>query len=202
MRQTIQVLGIAIVAISIYLFFFNKPPKPLPGEVVYIDGKPYPVEKRIIDSQYFAKWETKFVKGDTMYRDTTIYVEVPAKVDTNAILRSFFAKNVYRDTLKLSDSLGFVFVGDTISQNKILSRHYVAKINQKRVYEIVILDKPAKAQVYFGFGAAFDKNYINNINTNLLFKSKSNMIYGLGTGIDMNKNIFINTSVYWKIGKK
>jgi hypothetical protein len=202
MRQTIQIVGIAIIAIAIYLFFFNKPPDPSTGEVVYVNGKPYPIVERIIDSQYYPKWQTKNLKGDTMYRDTTIYIEVPAKVDTGKILKSFFAKNVYKDTLKLSDSLGFVFVGDTISQNKILSRQYVAKINQKRVYEIVILDKPAKAQVYFGFGAAFDKNYINNINTNLLFKSKSNMIYGLGTGIDMNKNIFINTSVYWKIGKK
>lgn len=74
-----------------------------------------------------------FKKGKDIRHDSLIYVEVPIStpVDTAAILKDFFAKVVYRDTLRFSE--GTVIITDIISQNRIQARAFNSKINQKTV---------------------------------------------------------------------
>jgi len=121
-------------------------------------------------------------------------------VDTMEIIKQYFAKNVFKDTLHLPDSLGYVAVQDTISKNKIESRKYSANVKQRTIKETTIVKELPKAQLYWGIGLGLDKvNYVNNVNANLLLKSKCDRIYGLGAGVDINKTPFVNASIYWKI---
>jgi hypothetical protein len=188
-----------IVAIAIYLKL-NGVHNPFSPTIKYVNGKPYEVIKHDIDTTYITKTKIKEVKGEDIIHDTTIFVQIPVDVDSMAIIRAYFAKNVFRDTLKLDDSLGYVTVQDTISQNKILARKYTASVRERTIKETTIVKELPKSQLYWGLGASFDKvNFVNNINTNLLYKTKCDKIYGLGGGVDINKTPFINASIYWKI---
>ena len=70
------------------------------------------------------------VTVDTKYVPTprdTVRIEVPAEVDTTAILAEYFSKHIYRDTLRASapGKLGGsaeAIVVDTIAQNVIAGR--------------------------------------------------------------------------------
>lgn len=199
MKKLIQAAIIIIIIIGGYMKFFGSH-NPFSPEIKYVNGKPYEVIKHDIDTIEVTKTTIKTKKGDDIYHDTTIYVPIPLNVDTLEIIKSFFAKNVYKDTLKLNDSLGFVFIQDTISQNKIASRKYVAKIKQREIKETTIVKELPKSHIYWGIGMGFDKiNYVNNINANLLYQTKCQRIYGLGTGVDAYKTPFINATIYWKL---
>lgn len=197
MKSTFQILLFSIISVVLYATFVqgcnksNEKPK-----IVYLDGKPYEVLKTKIDTQYL-KQEVKWNR-DTLLIDTTIFVPVPTIVDTLAILKQYFAKNIYSDTLHLGDA-GFVFVRDTISKNTINGRFYHAIINQKTITETTIVKEPNKANIYFGFSSALNKSTINNVGIDFILKSKKDIMYGLGVGSDINKNTFINASIHWKI---
>ena len=68
-------------------------------------------------------------KIKTVVRTNTITdtVVLKSRIDTLAILKDYYNKYVYQDTLKL-DSLGYVVIMDTISQNKIFSRRFDSQI--------------------------------------------------------------------------
>ena len=128
-----------IVAIAIYLKL-NGVHNPFSPTIKYVNGKPYEVIKHDIDTTYITKTKIKEVKGEDIIHDTTIFVQIPVDVDSMAIIRAYFAKNVFRDTLKLDDSLGYVTVQDTISQNKILARKYTASVRERTIKETTIDD--------------------------------------------------------------
>lgn len=199
MKKVVKLLVLIAVLVAAYFGIFGKH-NPFSPEIKYIDGKPYEVIKHDIDTVEVVKTTVKIKKGEDIYHDTTIYVSVPFNVDTLEIIKSYFAKNVFKDTLKLDDSLGFVFVHDTISQNKIASRKYVAKVKQREIKETTIVKELPKTHLYWGLGLGFDKvNYVNNINANLLLQTKCQRVYGLGVGVNADKTPFINATVYWKL---
>jgi hypothetical protein len=198
MKSTFQILVFSIISVVLYATFVqgcNKSSNEKP-KIVYLDGKPYEVLKKEIDTQYL-KQEIKWNR-DTLLVDTTIFIPVPTIVDTLAILKQYFAKNIYTDTLHLGDA-GFVFVRDTISKNTIDGRFYHAIINQKTITETTIVKEPNKANIYFGFSSGVNKSGINNIGADFILKSKKDIMYGLGLGADINKNTFVNASIHWKI---
>jgi len=53
----------------------------------------------------------------------TIWVEVPADIDTNEILKRYYAKLYYEDILK-DDTSAYIFIKDTITQNSIYTREW------------------------------------------------------------------------------
>lgn len=199
MKNIFKLVFSLVILIAVYFAIYGKH-NPFSPQIKYIDGKPYEVIKHDIDTVEVVKTTIKVKKGEDIYHDTTIYVSVPLNVDTLEIIKSYFAKNVYKDTLKLGDSLGFVFIQDTISQNKIASRKYVAKVKQREIKETTIVKELPKTHIYWGLGMGFDKvNYVNNVNANLLLQTKCQRVYGLGVGVDYYKTPFINATIYWKL---
>lgn len=179
----------------------------VPTEKVKINGKTYEVIKYVRDTIYVPKYITIYKRGKDIYHDTTIYVKVPVDVDTAQILRDFYAKNVYNDTIKLEDSLGLVTINDTISQNKILGRNFNAKINQKEIHETLTVKEPPKRQMYVGLNTSVD-NYVglSTIGTSVIYKDKKDKMYQIGVGVN-NHNMsklspYINGGVYWKLKLK
>jgi len=199
MKKFAKLLIALFVLIFIYFGIYGTH-NPFSPQIKYIDGKPYQVIKHDIDTFEIVKTTIKEKKGQDIYHDTTIYVPVPLNIDTLEIIKSYFAKNVFKDTLKLSDSLGFVFIQDTISQNKIASRKYIAKVKQREIKETTIVKELPKTHLYWGLGMGFDKvNYVNNVSANLLLQTKCQRVYGLGVGVDNYKTPFINATIYWKL---
>lgn len=143
--------------------------------------------------------------GKVITKDTTIYVEVPADVDTAKILSAYYAKNVYLDTLKLRDSLGHVIVEDTVSQNTILGRRYTANVRKQVITNTITLPtlpfKPV-TQIYIGAELNYIDKDIQLVSAGLLLKTKIDDIIGVNAGIiriDNKVRPFFGGKLYWKI---
>jgi len=202
-------IAIAVLVVIVLLEYFN-PGGKMPGRTVRIEGKKYEVIKHDIDTFEVVKTKVVTKKGADIYHETIVEKEVviPTIVDTAALLKDFFAKNVYKDTLRLPDSLGIVALTDTITQNKILGRTFNASVKQREIKETLIVKELPKTQVYYGFNGGFNKaDVVSNIGAGVIIKTKKDKIYQLGAGV-ANRTVdgtngslspYLGAGVYWKI---
>lgn len=139
--------NIIILALLIVIFMLFKG---------LIAPTPPPIETLKIDTFEIVKNTTIYKKGKSIVKDTTIHDTIPIilPVDTMSILKDYFAKNVYKDTILFAE--GSVSLVDTISQNKILGRIFKASVTQKIIKEVRELrtpPPPPKAALYWGIMA-------------------------------------------------
>ena len=210
MKKLLNLKNIAIALLIVIVVFQQcGGNKKGTGEIVKVDGKKYELIKHEIDTFEIVKTKVVTKKGEDIYHETIKEVTIPAIVDTQALLHDYFAKNIYKDTLQLPDSLGIVSLIDTITQNKILGRTFNANVKQRIIKETTIVKELPKTQVYYGFMGGFNKvDVVSNIGAGALIKTKKDKIYQLGIGV-ANKvgtdgttgtlSPFISGGVYWKI---
>ena len=152
------------------------------GKTMLVDGKKYEVIKEIHDTTEVTKVKTLWKKGQDIFHETILHDTAVklVNVDTAALLRDYFAKNIYKDTLRLPDSLGFVFLTDTITKTK----------------------------VFYGIEGGFNKaDFISSIGMGVLINTKSDRIFNLGLGVNNRTTDGTNGSfspyfkggLYWKI---
>jgi len=130
---------IAILVIIVFLFIKDK------SEYI---GQPSVIVDT--DTVYQQKTFTKFIKGksipfvvlDTIYNIDEVH-------DTITIVKDYNQVKVYSDTIKI-DSLGYAYIQDTISQNKIQGRSFKAEISEKTIYVTKTITPKPKKQVYLG----------------------------------------------------
>lgn len=185
MKNIIYLIIIGFLAIFILKSECGKPKAP--GQDIKIDGKKYELIKT--DTIYKEHTTKVYKKGKDIFHDTTIYVEIPKDIviDTQAILKDFYAKNAYIDTLHTD--LGPVVVKDTIQKNKMAGRSYEAYLKTKEIVTYV-KDKP-KAQLYLGFRGDFtsDKKF-GGVGPQMMLKTKKNKIYGVGVMLTNDKPVY------------
>ena len=200
-------IAIAVLIVFVLLEWFN-PGGVMPGKKVFIAGKAYEVIKHDIDTIDIVKTKVVTKKGEDIYHETIKEVIIPTIVDTQALLHDYFAKNIYKDTLQLPDSLGTIAMIDTITQNKILGRTFNASVKQRTIKETMIVKELPKTQVYYGLTGGFNKaDVVSNVGAGLLIKTKKDKIYNLGVGVSnrvtdgTNGTLspYIGAGVYWKI---
>jgi hypothetical protein len=130
---------IAILVIIVFLFLKDKS--------AYI-GQPSVIVDT--DTVYQQKTFTKFIKGKSIpfvVLDTTYLIDQVH--DTITIVKDYNQVKVYSDTMRI-DSLGYAYIQDTISQNKIQGRGFSANFNLPTItITKVIVPKP-KNEVYLG----------------------------------------------------
>ena len=201
--KTILIIGLIIVILLMRMCEGNG------GEgekkIVKIDGKKYEVIKHTVDTVIVPVTQTVYKKGETIFRERIVEIEKPTKVDvdTSKILEEFYSKFVYKDTLKLKDSLGYITVTDTITQNKILGRVFDAKVNKTTIKETLIVKDLPVNQVYVGGVAGFDKtNIVNFVGPNFVLKTKKDKMFSLGVGLGLNSGLAVQAGMYWKISFK
>ena len=209
MKKLLNFKNIVIAALIVFVLleWFN-PGGVMPGKKVFIAGKAYEVIKHNIDTIDIVKTKVVTKKGEDIYHETIKEVIIPTIVDTQALLHDYFAKNIYKDTLQLPDSLGTIAMIDTITQNKILGRTFNASVKQRTIKETTIVKELPKTQVYYGLTGGFNKaDVVSNIGAGLLIKTKKDKIYNLGIGVSnrvtdgTNGTLspYIGAGVYWKI---
>jgi hypothetical protein len=210
MKKLLNLKNIAIALLIVIVVFQQcGGNKTKTGEIVKVDGKKYELIKHEIDTFEIVKTKVVTKKGEDIYHETIKEVIIPTIIDTQALLQDYFAKNIYKDTLQLPDSLGTVSLIDTITQNKILGRTFNASVKQRVIKETTIVKELPKTQVYYGFMGGFNKvDVVSSIGAGALIKTKKDKIYQLGIGV-VNKvgsdgtngvlSPFINGGVYWKI---
>jgi hypothetical protein len=205
-------IAIAVLIIFVLLQWFN-PGGILPGKKVFIAGKAYEVIKHEIDTVDIVKTKIVTKKGEDIYHETIVEKEViiPAVIDTMALLKDYYSKVLYKDTLVLPDSLGTVSVIDTISQNKILGRTFNANVKQRTIKETMIVKELPKTKVFYGLEGGFNKaDFVSSVGAGVLINTKKDKIYQLGLGVTNQTTDGINGGftpyvrggVYWKIKVK
>jgi hypothetical protein len=158
------------------------------------------------DTVYQTKVTTKWKQGkDIPYviiATDTVHDSVRFLVhDTIRIVSDYMRTYAYSDTINV-DSNTFV-INDTISQNKIQSRGFEAKITEKTILTTITKVAKAKNTLYLGFrGDLSGSNGLEVLSPGIMLNAKNKALIGLNVNINKNFNIGYSGSVYFKLGKK
>jgi hypothetical protein len=205
MKKLLSVKNIAIVVLValVMVKWFS------PRETVYID-KPYEVVKSTKDTVTVVKTEVVFKKGNTVYEKVTVEKEVvvAAVVDTMSILKQYYSRVGYQDTLRLSE--GSVSVLDSITENRIFARSFIASIKPRLEIkkDTVMVKEPTKTKIYYGpEGGLNTTNVVSHLGIAVLVKSKKDVMYNLGIGLSsqvvgsklQSWTPYISTGIFWRV---
>ena len=176
-------------------------------ETISVDGKEYELLKHDVDTQ-FVETITEVTKYVPQYitKVETEIVEIPVDADTLAIIEDYFSTYAVDDTLKLDGGLGWVFVQDEITQNKLKSREFKANVKERTITDTKIVKELPKHEFYYGVNMTLDReNIFNGVGGGLTWKDKKSHLYQLGVGVTQNNSNLVpvmNVGLQWKIGKK
>jgi hypothetical protein len=134
----IKNLVIVILLVIIALFIFSEPV--YKGATINI----------VHDTVYQQKTFTKYKKGDSIpfvVLDTTYLIDQIH--DTIKIVSDYSRVYSYSDTIRI-DTLGYAYIQDTISQNKIQGRGFKAEIKEKTIYVTKTITPKPKNEFYLG----------------------------------------------------
>jgi hypothetical protein len=212
MKKLLNLKNIAIALLIVIVVFQQcGGDKTKTGEIVKVDGKKYELIKHEIDTFEIVKTKVVTKKGEDIYHETIKEVVIPTIVDTQALLQDYFAKNIYKDTLQLPDSLGIVSLIDTITQNKILGRTFNASVKQRTIKETTIVKELPKTKLFYGFEGGFNKaDVVSHLGFGVLVNTKKDKMFHLGLGV-ANRTTdgtsgalspYIGGGVYWKLKLK
>jgi hypothetical protein len=164
------------------------------------------VESVKTDTVYKTNTSTRWKQGkdipyviiatDTVHDSVQYFVH-----DTIRIVSDYMRTYAYSDTINV-DSNTFV-INDTISQNKIQSRGFEAKITEKTILTTITKAAKAKNTLYMGFrGDLSEANGLEVLSPGIMLNAKNKALIGLNLNISKNFNIGYSGSVYFKLGKK
>mgnify|MGYP006443065479 CR=1 FL=1 len=187
--KNIQTLLVVVLAV---LLFYQKSCSSTP-----------PVEPQTI-TEVITRWDTLKVATKEYVpkyiRKTIVNIDTfQAPIDTMSILRDYYAKYFYTDTIKV-DSLGFIVINDTVTRNLISKRDVQSNIfiptttitNTTYLY---------KRELFWGASISGNQEQIQSINGELMYVNKKRNAYGFGVGVDQNFQPIFTGRLYWKIGK-
>ena len=159
---------VVIVLLTAVLIFF------IGSEARYTKTEPVIVT----DTVYQEKTFTKFIKGNSIPFVVldTIYL-IDSIKDTITIVKDYNQVKVYSDTMRI-DSLGYAYIQDTISQNKIQGRGFSANFNLPTITITKLIEPKSKNQLYLGFiGDLKHSNGQIGIGGSIALKTAKNTLY-------------------------
>jgi hypothetical protein len=159
---------VVIVLLAAVLIFF------IGSDARYVKSEPVIVT----DTVYQQKTFTKFIKGNSIPFVVldTIYI-VDRVTDTITIVKDYNQVKVYSDTMRI-DSIGYAYIQDTISQNKIQGRGFSANFNLPTITITKILETKSRNQLYLGFiGDLKHSNGQIGIGGSIALKTAKNTLY-------------------------
>jgi hypothetical protein len=138
-----------------------------------------------------------------IYHDTTLREYLP---DTNyaklvkqytELAEKFLAMNIQADSFKV-DSIGHVYITDTVSHNLVKSRSFTYSLKYPIV--TVTVPQPKRTQWYIGgFLQGEEGRLLNQISTGLLIKNKKDQLFGGHVGLNTSGKLQVGIASYWKI---
>lgn len=135
------------------------------------------------------------------FRDTGRLDTITEPIDTLSILKDFYAKNIYLDTIQI-DTNGFIFIVDTIYKNTLAGRGIDGWFTCNSKTIVKNTDNWINKRIVYG-GGGFSGNgrQINYIGGELMLKDKKNHLYGVGLGLNQNLQPVVSGRLLFKIGK-
>jgi len=158
---------VIVLLVAVLIFFIG-------SEARYTKSEPV----IITDTVYQQKTFTKFIKGNSIPFVVldTIYI-IDRVTDTITIVKDYNQVKVYSDTMRI-DSLGYAYIQDTISQNKIQGRGFSANFNLPTITITKLIEQKSKNQLYLGFiGDLKHSNGQIGIGGSIAIKTAKNTLY-------------------------
>ena len=157
------------------------------------------------DTIYQTKVTTKWKQGkdipyviiatDTVQDSIQYFVH-----DTIRIISDYMRTYAYSDTINL-DSNTFV-ISDTISQNKIQSRGFEAKITEKTILTTITNEAKSKNTIYLGFrGDLSTLKGLEVLSPGIVLNVKNKALMGINIDLGLNGQIRYGAGIYFKISK-
>ena len=192
--KTIIILGLIVV---IFLLNMCSTDVSDDGKKVKIAGRTYTIIKHEVDTVLVPVQQVVYRNGKDIYRENVIYVNIPSNVDTNEILKNYYSQVVYKDTLKLNDSLGYISVVDTLFNNTILSRKWESYVNKFTIKETLYLREDPRLQLFVGGFGGFNSG-LNSIylGPTVMLKNKKENTFNLGIAVGSGKEVLLQGSIY------
>jgi hypothetical protein len=179
----------------LWLYFLLKPKQ----VDTTFDPSKYKKVITLHDTLYTNVYINKYKKGDSIpYKVLdTIYTHIS---DTIRIISDYNQIKAYSDTIK-KDSNIFV-IDDTISQNRIISRGFQAKITTKTILTKEFYAEKPRYTLFWGVRGDFrPSNGLEVLSPSLMLNAKNKALIGFSVDINKNYNVGYSGSVYLKLGK-
>ena len=198
-----NLLSIIVVAIALFLLFdkmgiVNKYNVKAPDTTIIRDTVWHETSKTVVREVPQVGGDEGYIPpGEDMYVTVEGYDSLLAKF--NVLVKEMTARKFYKDSLQL-DSIGYIVVKDTVQFNQLQKRSYDYFYKVPHVTETVTITKyaPPVSQLYFGGGIG-----ANNIQGGLLYKTKSDKIFGFYVSPPLKDNpLQYGVQAYWKIKLK
>ena len=190
-----NILFIAIMLLVLWLYFLLK----LKHTDTSFDSSKYKKVLTLHDTMYQNVYINKYKKGDSIpYKVLdTIYTHIS---DTIRIISDYNQVKAYSDTIK-KDSNIFV-IDDTISQNRIISRGFKAKITEKTILTKEFYAEKPRYTLFWGVRGDFrPSNGLEVLSPSLMLNAKNKALIGFSVDISKNYNVGYSGSIYFKINK-
>ena len=144
----------------------------------------------VVQTEYVPKWRI---------RTETIHDTIPADIDTLEILKDYYAKYFYSDTIQL-DTLGSIVINDTVTRNLISMRDVESNIliPTTTITKEIYLNK---REFYWGVGVHGRTDQLNYVGGEFMYRTKNKQVYGINVGVNQDLQPIIGGRMYWKIGK-
>ena len=133
-------LLIVLILIILAFFMFTNPKYVGPETIISV--KVDTIYKHDTLVVYKKGKSIPFVTLDTIYEIDQIH-------DTTYIVKDYLTPKAYSDTLRINTD-NSVYIFDTISQNKIIGRSYVAQIKEKTIYKTNFIQLKFKNEFFIG----------------------------------------------------
>ena len=187
-----------IILFLVFILFFSKGketsvPKVLKDTVwVYKDSIIYSKPQVIKTISILYKDRPKEYLPDTNYASLVLQY--------NKLVDKFLDSNIYQDSIKI-DSIGHVYVKDTVSNNLLKGRSYSYSLKYPIINTYTTI--PPKNQLYYGGGVSGNPlEIINSVHLGVILKTKKDRIVGINAGLNSQGRITYGVSSYWKIKLK
>ena len=119
-----------------------------------------------------------------------------------ALVRELLAKNIHSDSIKI-DSIGHVYITDTVSKNQIVSRTTHYNLKYPIITNTVTLPAAKTRALYGGVGVrGVDKDLINTLHLGLMYKNKQDFMFGPSLDVEQNGDLKYGFQMYWNLTKK
>lgn len=194
MKRWVDFVIIGVMAVILCFFIFRKP---------NIDTEIITIHDTIHDD---STYEVLIPKPYPVYKDTG---SIKWKdVDTSEILKDYYTKYYYIDTLK-DDTSAFIQINDIVTENKLQDRKLIFQNRKPIIINTTItnIGEIPSTKFYLGAGFKTDINPILNnpqININALLVMKKRWAYEVEVGFPFNniKNINVGFNAFYKISYK
>lgn len=176
------------------------------------------IERRV--DTFYSPGETiiKYVKGKDIYVEVDtqeildkyshLFKEVKwngVDSDTVSMIIDYEVTRVYKDTFKISNisDSSYVSVTDTVRKNKLIGRTWESKIDILKIKDSVVVTKPSRKELYWGFNSTLDKvDVVSYLGAGIAYKTDKDRIYTLNLGIGSGSRFVISGGVYFKLNLK